>query len=117
MRKIFKITTNVIIVCLVLSMALHIILLAFTENNDYRQWVYAQIFLQAAGVTALIFVNKFKIIPLVVFSALSIAFIYINAVYVNYGNLTEHLVFYPLFWLIYGGLLFKVRGNFLSRSS
>ncbi len=113
----FKVLTNVIIGCLVLSIALHTMLLGFTENNEYQQWVYAQIFIQLAGVLALFFVKKFKIIPLVIFVILSVVFVYINAIYVNYGNINLHLVLFPMFWVVYGRILFNAKVKFTLRGS
>ena len=112
MLKAFNITTNIIIGCLVLSAALHVALLLFTENNAYRQWVIVQIIIQIAAVVSLLSVRRFKAISLTVFAVLSMVFTYISAFYVNYGDYTVHLVLLLLFWVAYGRLIFQVRGSF-----
>ncbi len=112
MLKVFNITTNIIIGCLVLSTVLHVALLLFTENNAYQQWVIAQIIIQIAAVVSLLYVRRFKAVSLAVFAVLSMMFTYISAFYVNYGDYTVQLVLFLLFWVAYGRLVFQVRVSF-----
>jgi hypothetical protein len=65
--------------------------------------------LQVAGVVLLILMFWFRIVPGVLFLLLSGVFFYINATYTNYGNLLEHLIGVPIFWVIFSALFYKAR--------
>jgi len=112
MEKIFKFSTIIILIALLLSSLFHVMLLA-SDSPEYRYWVMIQITLQLAGAGLLFFVSKFSLLAFGIFSVLSIPFVIINAKYINYGHDELHTVFATLFWFIYGGILFKVRNKFI----
>jgi len=104
--------TNIILLCLAVSIVLHAGLLMFTEANTYREWVIGQIIIQVLGAISLMYVKKYNFIALLVFFSSSVAFVYINAVFVNYGHELANLVLFIIFWVIYGGLIYRVREKF-----
>lgn len=111
MGKAFRISTNVLIGCLLLSAVLHLMLLV-SDSEAYRRWVIIQVSIQIVGVFLLFQVRKYSFHALVFFIALSIPFVFINWKFVNYANDLEHLIGIPLFWIVYGYLLFSVRSKF-----
>ena len=111
MEKTFKYATNLIIVCLVISTILHLALYA-SDSAEYTQWVTLQITIQMASITTLMFVKKYIFKAFVIFVFLSVPFSLINAVYVNYGDFELHAALFILFWVIYGGLVYRVRNSF-----
>ena len=111
MEKEFKIVTTIILSILLVSAFFHFFLY-MSDSEEYRRWVTIQIALQITGAGSLYFVRRFNFLALMIFVVLSVPFLYINAVYVNYGDNVLQAVFIVLFWLIYGSLIFKVRNNF-----
>jgi len=111
MERAFIVLTNVLLAGLLLSSLLHLALLV-SDSSEYRQWVWIQIVLQLAGAWALWHVRQYRSVALIAFVVLSVPFTFINAVYTNYGHIGIHLVVVPLFWLIYGALVFRVRHRF-----
>lgn len=111
MERIFNIFTNTIIICLVISALLHLLLYA-SDSTEYKLWVTLQITIQLAGIASLLFVKKHILKSLIVFSILSVIFALINAIYINYGNIEIHATLFILFWVVYGSLAYRVKGNF-----
>ena len=112
MDRAFKIITNTLIACLVLSALLHVILFA-SDSAEYKQWVIIQISLQVFGVFLLYYIRQYKYIAVLIFAIISIVFTFINYKYVNYGNYLAHLIIFPLFWALYGSLIYSVRSKFI----
>ncbi|MEJ1464576.1 MAG: hypothetical protein RPU15_15100 [Candidatus Sedimenticola sp. (ex Thyasira tokunagai)] len=98
--------TKLIIVCLLISALLHVILYT-SDSEDYRRWVTVQISLQLFGAICLFFTLKRKLAALVTFAVASVVFTYINAVYTNYAHEIENIVYFIVFWGVYGYVLFK----------
>lgn len=108
----FQAVTSVIAVALLISAALHAVLL-MSDSEQYRNWVVIQIALQLVGVGLLLLVRQFKFWALAIFAVLSVPGIYINAVYVNYGNEPATWLAPILFWCIYGWLAVVARRRYL----
>lgn len=104
--------TAVLIVCIICSAVLHLVLF-ISDSDTYRQWVTIQIVLQIIAATSLWYVRQFKLLALALFVILTIPFIYINVIYINYGNIDIHMIFVPLFFITYGSLIFNIRKKFL----
>ena len=116
MDRAFKIITNILIASLLLSALLHLILFA-SDSEEYRNWVKIQISLQVFGAFMLYYIRQYKYVAVLIFAVISIPFTYINYKYVNYGNYLEHLVIFPLFWVLYGSLIYSVRSKFIGAPS
>ena len=114
MEKAFRITTNLLIACLLISEALHLILFA-SDSESYRRWVTIQIAIQIIGAVLLVYVRKYSLSALLLFIALLIPFIFINWKFVNYANDIEHLVGASVFWIAYGFVIFGVRERIFER--
>ena len=112
MERIFNIITNIIIFCLVVSALLHIPLYA-SDSTEYKFLVTLQITIQIAGIATLLFVKKHIPKALLVFSLLTILFAGINTTFINYGNIEAHASFFILFWVVYGGLAYRIKGSFM----
>ena len=115
MEKAFRVSTNILIGCLVLSATLHLVLLV-SDSEAYRQWVLIQIAIQLVGIGLLFQIRNYSLVALLLFVALSIPFIFINWKFVNYANDLEHVVGVPLFWITYGIFIFSVRSKFIWRN-
>ena len=98
--------TKTIFACLLISVLLHVVLYA-SDSEDYRRWVTIQIALQIMGLVLLFFVIRRSLIALILFVIISVPFIYINAMYVNYANEIANMVSFLIFWSIYGYILIK----------
>ena len=101
--RIFQAVTTLFAAALVTSALLHVVLLV-SDSGDYRRWVYLQVVLQLVGAWLLWHVRRFKLGALIAFAMLSALGIYINAVYLNYGNGPILWLLPLLFWCLYGGL-------------
>jgi hypothetical protein len=113
METAFRAFVIILIVALAISAVLHVALFA-SDSNEYKNWVGIQMALQVLGVSLLVFVLSYKPIPLIVFAVVSIPFIIINSSFVNYGSIATQLILYSLFWLIFGILIYGVRGKFFA---
>ena len=116
MGRTFKIVTNALIACLVLSALLHVVLFS-SDSAEYKQWVIIQISLQVFGAFLLYYIRQYKYIAVPIFAIISIAFTFINYKYVNYSNYLAHLIIFPLFWVLYGSLIYSVRSKFTGAPS
>lgn len=112
MERTFKIITSLIICVLVLSSTLHIILLS-SDSEIYRLWVITQIGVQVIGSILQVFVYRFSLSALIVFFVLSIVFVLINALKVNYGHILLNAVMFLFFWAVFGGLTYVNRNKFM----
>lgn len=113
MDRTFKIITNLIICSLILSSGLHVILLS-SDSETYRLWVLTQIGVQVIGAILLVFVRRFSTLALIAFFVLSILFVLINAIKVNYGHIIFNTIMFLLFWAIFGGITYFSRSKFMS---
>lgn len=109
--KTFRAATTILVIALVVSAILHIALLA-SDSAVYRRWVHVQIVLHLVGVWLLWHIRKFRFSALVGLAVVSVPAVYINAVYVNYGNGLALWLVPLLFWCFYGGLAYLVRSHF-----
>lgn len=116
MQALFKLTNIALAMSLVVSAAGHILLLA-SDSSQYRMFVSIQIAIQLTACIAIWGIQKFRISALFCFVLLSIAFFLINGIYINYGNLTLHLVVFIIFWGLYASLLYTVKGSFRLKSA
>ena len=112
--KIFRAVTSILAFGLFVSAVMHTVLL-MSDSEQYRNWVVIQMALQLAGVGLLLLVRQFKFWALVIFAVLSVPGIYINAVYVNYGNGPATWVVPLLFWCVYGWLAVVARRQYSSK--
>ena len=114
MRVIFKFI-NILIASLLLISALgHTVLLA-SDNPTYRNLVYVQIAIQIVASISVFGIHRLNFKALIVFSFLSLAFFIINSVIINYGAFYIQLIVFVMFWLLYGGLLFKFKNGFVAK--
>ena len=98
--------TKLIFGCVIVSAVLHVVLY-MSDSEEYRRWVTAQISIQLIGAICLFFILKRKLLALLVFALVSVAFTYINAFYTNYSHEIENTVVFVVFWSVYGYLLYK----------
>mgnify|MGYP000710395454 CR=1 FL=1 len=63
--------------------------------------------LQITGVVLLFFVIRRSLLALILFAIISVPFIYIKVVYINYANEIGNMVSFLIFWFVYGYLLTK----------
>ena len=87
---------------------LHPVLL-LSDSASYRAWVSFQIVIQLLALVTLYFVARSKLWAIVAFLTLTTIFFVINATFVNYGNITEHIVFISVFYLLVGSVIYGSR--------
>lgn len=108
---VFRAVTTILAVVLLVSAALHTVLL-MSDSEQYRFWVVLQMALQLVGVVLLLLVRRFKFWALVAFALLFVPGIYINAVFLNYGSGPALWVLPLLFWCLYGWMAYLARKEF-----
>ena len=116
MERTFRVATTTIIILLLISAALHPVLL-ISDSETYRNWVMIQISLQVIGAVTLIGVRNYSFRALVFFIFLSIPFAFINWRFINNANDVLDLFLFPIFWIVYGLLVFGVREKFKTHNT
>ncbi len=109
--KIFRVAANLLSVGLLVAAAFHISLLS-SDSSSYRTWVYVQILLLVFGAWILWESRKLHLRALIGFAVVSLPIIYINAIYLNYGNGYGLWLFPLLGWCAYCGLALLARADF-----
>lgn len=109
--RVFRAVTMLLAIVLVISAVLHLALLA-SDSPEYRHWVQVQLALHLVGAWLLWHVRKFRFAALVGFAVVSLPAVYINALYLNYGNGPVLWLVPLLFWCLYGCLAFLARSEF-----
>ena len=96
---------------LVLSAAAHVVLLS-SDSPEYRRWVMIQMLLQLLAAAFVLMARRFKPAALVGLIAVAMPFLYINAVFVNYGSVGIQLVTATVGIAAYSALAFSVGHRF-----
>jgi hypothetical protein len=115
MEKIFQATSLLLAAALILSAVGHLVLLS-SDSPEYRLWVAIQIALQIVGAGPALAARRFKPMALIGLLLVAIPFVYINAVFVNYGNIAAQLSAAVLIAAAYSGLVISLRHRFWNLS-
>ncbi len=110
--KLFRVVTLLLLSTAVVSGFLHSVLLLLSDSETYARWVVIQISIQTIGAFLLWRISKYGRWALLAFGPLSFVFAYINARYVNYGELGLHAKVFVFSWVVYGLLLKSVWPRF-----
>lgn len=109
--RLFRVVTTLLIIGLVVSAALHLVLL-MSDSAEYRRWVYIQIALHSLCVWVLWYVRRFNPFALAALVLLGALGVYINGEYLNYGNGAVLWILPLIFFTAYLTIAFVAKSAF-----
>ncbi len=115
MEKTFRAISILLAIGLLLSAAAHAVLLS-SDSREYRRWVMIQMLLQLLAAGFVLMARRFKPAALVGLVAVAVPFLYINAVFVNYGSVGIQLATAILGIAAYSALALSVGHRFRTRA-